>query len=357
MLGKIGRVLTGSFFKLAIISLAFSLATLSVLGSPEPIKTSLDESGIYNEVIEGLLESAQKEQDKNTPGEDLSLTTPEIQRAARDAFTPELLKESANNFLDGMQAWLAGDTAEPQFTINLANAKKTFIQRVADNAEARLLSLRPCTAEESAQLTGKDIDPFTVKCRPPILISQEKKKLINELENETEFLEDPVITADNLTKDDANKFQEDLKNLPKSYQLLKNMPVISVVVAVLMAGALVLLHDDKWRGVRKVSMTLLITGLVLLLGTLLIALLFKKVDQNTLVEVDSETLKNSLLDVLQRLVRVFNRTLMVVSIVYTAIGGGGLIGLHFLNKKGKLPEQGSPEEKPTEPTDKPKTQV
>lgn len=355
---KIGRFLSASLLKISLFVFATAFALSGVIGSPETIKDSLDKSGIYETIVPGFLEAAS--QDEGEEGrEDLPVDDPKVKEIINSSFSPQFLKSSADTILDGFHKWLNGETAQPEFTVDLTGAKQSLVQGLADYAEQRLLSLPACTTAQTRELVGQDIDPFAVECRPPIVVSQEKQKLIDELNN-SELLKDQEISLATLTKDNPDKFTEELKGLPDGYQLLQSLPMIIGILALVSAAGLILLHDDKRRGFRQVSIIVLVAGLFLLVSTLLFQAIYNKLATLESFNIENASLKNAVIDLLGRLYNKFNRSLMIISAIYTVVGGVTLGVMGHLNRNNKSKaetdqpkEEGKPEEKPVEPAEKP----
>lgn len=330
---KVGRFLSASLLKLSLFVFATSMALGSVIGSPEPIKDSLDKSGIYDTVVPGFLDAASKEEGQEGR-EDLPVDDAKVKEIINSSFSPQFLKSSADTILEGFHSWLNGETAQPEFKVDLTGPKQSLVQGLAGYAEQRLLSLPACTSAQARELAGQDIDPFAVECRPPVVISQEKQKIIDELNN-SEFLKDQEISSASLTKDNPDKFTEELKGLPDGYQLLLSLPMVTGILALVSAVGLILLHDDKRRGFRQAGIIVLVAGLFLLVSTLLFQVIYDKAANPNSFNIENASLKDAVIDLLGRLYSIFNRSLMIISAIYTMVGGGTLGILAYLNRNNK----------------------
>lgn len=352
---KIGRFLAASLLKLSLFVFATTFALNGVIGSPEPLQDNLEKSGIFETLVPGFLEAASQEEDESGR-EDLPVDDPKVREVINASFSPEFLQESSGKLINGFYAWLNGEATQPEFSIDLSTARNSMIQGLADYAEDRLLSLPACTSAQARELAAQEIDPFTVKCRPPVVVSAEKQKIIDELED-SEFLEDDELSAATLTKDDPDKFTEELKGLPDGFQLLKSLPLITGVITLASATSLILLHDDKRRGIRQVGIIVLVTGLLLLVSTLLFQAIYSGLTSAENLDVKNASLRNSLIDLLGRLYGSFNRTLMIISAIYTALGVTSLATLFYMKKNDSEPDKEiksdeKVEEKPAEPAKK-----
>ncbi len=320
--------------KLSLFSLAFIFALVSIFGTPHKIKQGLGQSGVYNQVVESAVRSASEE---NKNGSDsLSLARPEIQAAAKTAITPVMIRGWAEGFIDGFYGWLEGKTAQPEFRIDLTDAKQNFIQQVADQAESRLKSLPACSVKQTIEMRGQNLDPFTIPCRPPVDIAAEKQRVVADLEKGDGFLKDPVITAEDLSANNKQSFNDSA--LPENFQRLKSLPTALIFFSLLLIVAVVFLAPNKRVGFKKVFIIFLGTGVFLLLSTLIFAYLFNSAANPTdmlskLVNIKDSSLQTAVLKIIDTLFQAFNRSLILVAAIYTALGGIGLLTLNFTKPK------------------------
>lgn len=326
-LRKAALLLSSVLLKLGLVGLATAFAVVNTLGAPDKLKQSLDQGDAYHQAVSAAMESAL------TAGEDgdgsLSLARPEIRAAAEATFTPSVLKVWTESFIDSFYGWLEGKTKELEFRIDLTGTKQTFIQRVADQAEARLKSLPPCSVQESLALSRQQLDPFNVQCRPPIDITAEKQRLVAELQQNDSFLKDPAITAAELPaelKDSA---------LPENFQRLKSLPLFLLLFSLIPATVIVFTAASKRAGLKKVFFSLLTTGVFLLVGSLIFAYFFNttNVPSSLLaksIQIGNEGLNAALMNVAESLLRAFSSDVIRAGAVYTLLGGGGLLASRFV---------------------------
>ena len=149
--------LIAALFSTLLIFTAIDFAILRVVGSPEPIKKMLSESGIYNSVVGSTLEQAKTTSEGGTG---VSLTDAAIKQAAEQSFSPQFVKSSSEKAIDGIYNWLDGKSAEPDFNIDLFTVKSTFAEKVGQAAQTRAATLPKCTAPPTTT------DPFSATCLP-----------------------------------------------------------------------------------------------------------------------------------------------------------------------------------------------
>ncbi|HLC91966.1 MAG TPA: hypothetical protein VJC09_02855, partial [Candidatus Saccharimonadales bacterium] len=134
---KILRWFASYFFKLFILLVAVVAALVMTFHSPDKIEKSLSDSGVYSTFVDSALQEVQKAVKDNPDNSEVPIADPAIKAAAKQAFTPQLLQTSTESVLNGTYDWLAGKTAEPNFKIDLTNAKQTFANGVGAAAAER----------------------------------------------------------------------------------------------------------------------------------------------------------------------------------------------------------------------------
>ncbi|MDZ7744443.1 MAG: hypothetical protein U5K77_01635 [Candidatus Saccharibacteria bacterium] len=340
---KLGRILSAIVLKLSLVGFAVAFALLAVIGTPEPLKTSLGQSGVYSAAVDSVIEASAEETDQSLP-----LDEPAIQQAARDAFNPWLLEQSAHRMIDGLYAWLEGDTDEIEFTIDLSDAKALFIERVADYAEQRVNNLRPCTQAEAFQLAQQDsIDPFELDCRPPVVISQYRDDIIRELEQSEDFLDDPVITAESLADQEGATTNEPWQEAPAAFQRLQWMPLATGLFAFAAAVFLIALHANRRSGLRQVSMIIFSTGVLVLISALVLDYLIRhNIAQGMLFDMQDTVLQGALVSTSVALYGYFSRAFILISAIYLMSGAISLGIFWLLRKPKNTPDTSQPPRQP-----------
>lgn len=335
LLKKFGRGVSSGFLKLSLFLFAVSFALVSVLGTPDKLKQSLSGSEVYSVAVqEGIDAAAEAQEEQGGQADALSLSSPEIRESATAAFTPDKIEEWTGQVIDGMYGWLDGDTAQPEFSIDTTEQRQAFAQNVADRVEQRVEGLRPCTRQEALQLSRQEIDLFNLPCRPPIDLAGEKQRLINEIQSNNEFLGDSLITPTDLTANSAQPNPFANSPLPDVFQSVRRLPMITGIIGIICIAGLLWLSEDKRRAIRKIGITFLGSGLVLIISAVLFNYVFNQAGQpggtfSRLPLVSEGGIQAPLLDVVKSLVDVFNEKIIFVSIIYLIIGVGILVTLHY----------------------------
>ncbi len=229
----------------------------NTFGSPDPMKTALKESGIYQSVVGDALKQMQEEQSKKGGKEELPLDNPAVQNIIKNAATPELLQAQTENALDSAYAWLKGDTDKLKFTVELGETKDRLADGVAQYTEQRLASLPACKTS-----TSRDVDPFTAECLPRGVNPRDVAK---DAKNEIlsgEFLKEETLTAENLKGKNGQSLEEQLQTIPTAYQGVKWAVYSAALLAALMAVAVVFLSHTWRSGLKKVSIIFIFVGIV-----------------------------------------------------------------------------------------------
>lgn len=250
----------GAILPFLLFAIALNFGVLRVAGSPKPVKEILADSGIYGSVVGSALDQAKKTAGNGT---EVSLIDPAIKKAAEESFNPQVVQSSTESVIDGVYHWLEGKSPQPDFNIDLTSVKTTFAEKVGQAAQTRAATLPICT---TAPVTT---DPFSATCLPPRLTpAQVGEQAKNTVLAGQGFLEHPNITYSNIKSDDPsqqNIFDNQLKDAPKRYQMLKKAPIILGVLAVLAIVVIIFLSESRRKGLRRVGITLIMAGAFMLL--------------------------------------------------------------------------------------------
>jgi hypothetical protein len=238
------------------------------LSHPDKLESWLVSSKIYDHLVSAILDQAQKSSANNGGSGTISLSDPAVKQAAGKAFSPELLRSSANTILDSNYNWLAGKKARPDFNIDLSSAKQNFAKLVGQYATTHLGNLLVCSTAQLTQIQIP-IDPLSVNCRPVTLNPQDEgARVAQEINNNSDFLSDPIITAGSLNQtlksNQSQPYYQKLSRVPGIYQIGLKLPWILGGLALLSTLGIVFIAPQRRRGVRRVGVVLLEAGLILI---------------------------------------------------------------------------------------------
>ena len=332
------RGLCNYLFKISVIFLAVSAATVTVFGSVAGLKSNIKDSGIYDKVVDGIVSQIKKDQAKKPNNEsgpandEISIDDPAVQEVIKKALPASFLETSANDVIDGVFGWLEGNTKMPEFTIELAEPKKQLAVGIGDVAYQKALALPVCTVSQLRTLNLKDLDINNIPCLPPgINLQTERDKFVETVANSNEFLSDTTITNEDLLKSgDKNGFDQ-ASSVPTLYQLLVKLPYIFGALGILTGLGVVLLHDDRRRGLWVVGRTVLIAGIVLLLG---VAISNYVINSNSIIKLNNVSEFEETARTLARLLAGdFSRVLMMFGIPYVILGAGSMLAIRQTRPK------------------------
>lgn len=253
-------VLITSLFTTLLFTTAWTEGVVRSVGSPEPVKKTLSDSGIYSTLISSFLNQAKTSSSSNG---DVSLTDPIIQKAATQTFTPQILQRDTETILDSTYQWLNGAVAKPDFKIDLSSVKTSFANNVSTALQAQLQTLPVCPTN----MNNSNFDALTATCLPKgTTAASAAAKVKDNLLSGKGFLENPVITADNVKQNGSSQsaFADQYKKIPGYFQKAKMAPLLFGSLAILSAIAIVFLSATRMKGVRHISFTLLFVGILML---------------------------------------------------------------------------------------------
>ncbi len=316
----------GAFFTSLLAITPFVFAIAMTLGNSGTIQNIIKASGAYQQYPQIALEHAVKE--TKDPGSKQVLSDPAAQKAITSALPEDLLEKSVGSFIDGLYGWLEGKTAEPQFTIDLSQAKQGIATNLAAYAEKRAASLPPCSLAQLRAL-GQNIDPLSLPCLPPNVSQQQVGQQVSQqLTSNTGFIEHPVISNDTIKQaNDGKSFVADLDSVPKAYRIVQASKWVLLVLIVGLGAALVFARKNRLAGLRHVGLSLILTGAFLTLALVAFWLFFNQLSTNSLHPDATEQIAfkggKALVSSLDKIVAIFTAS-------YVVGGAGLLVWLHKL---------------------------
>ena len=310
---------------------ALDASVVRVVGSPEPIKKTLADSGLYDTVISSILQ--QIEQDASGSGE-VAFGSQIVIDAADSTLSGEYLETTVSGVLDGIYRWLDGSVPVPDFKIDLAEKKEEFAKKVADGVKKHVAALPVCKTASSSEF-----DAFSAKCRPANLsASQAAAEVRKQILKSSEFLEDTAITADDLKAAGSDKpyFTEQLKDVPAAYQRFKASPLALGIMAFLALATVILLSSPKLVGLRNAGFILISGGVFLVLLALAIN---EMVDNKILSQIDLENpvFEQDLRQLLSSIVKRLSNTLLAFGSGYGLLGGISIGSYYFMKHRRSTP--------------------
>jgi len=221
-------------------------------------------SGIYNNIVASILDESAHSTDKSGS---VPLDDPRVRQIANEAFSPSYIKQNAETVVDGVYNWLDGKTSQPEFQIDLQQAKVRLADGLASYASERASSLPTCSLAESRNLAAAgNVDVFSANCLPiGISPAQVASELRSEVINSDQFLDDTKIDSKDLKIDREGKalsFTElpELKKIQSGYQLSAWLVYLFAITSAVSFGGIVFLSSTKRRGLERAGAITFISG-------------------------------------------------------------------------------------------------
>lgn len=314
-------------FSLSSLGLAASVSLNKVFGEPDTIKTSLKESGAYELLAQEFAKQITVDARENF---NANVDNEAIENAAKAAITPQIVEENFEEIIDGSYYWLDGSTTKPIFNIDTNQIEMQMRENLTTAASERVSGLPECSLAQLQQLDPGNIDPFTIPCRPPGLNEVRLNQQISEsiLSSENGMGGESQLTADDLTANSTqNIFNED-SQLPAIFQLSQMLPWVFLAALLISALVVFFLHETKQKGIKTLSITLLIKAFTIGVAILLVGLV---------VDFVTPTLGNGqsqlvLAGVIDSLVGKLNKPLIIFTATYALVGILGLAVIRLLRK-------------------------
>jgi hypothetical protein len=331
------RVRKGIIYLLSLLLLAtlvgtaVATSTNNTLGKPKKVETYLAESKLYDHFITYTADQAKKTNGDNDQSGSVSLSDAAVQSAAQSAFTPKVIQQGVNTFIDSNYAWLEGKTATPEFKIDLSSQKQTFAQRVGQYVKTYTAGLPVCTTAEAAQ--QQSTDPLSATCRPSNLTPEAAGAQVTQrLSTTGDFLSNPVVTPKSINPEgnqQSKPYYQKLSHLPQLYRLGIKLPYIFAILSLLSAFGIIFLSLERRKGVRKVGIILLIAGIGLVALKFIADLAFRKVEHRVFNSASVGQLQQSLTDFAHRVESSMVRTdlwfgigfLLLAAIIFGILAG------------------------------------
>lgn len=334
---KFGLRLTASLFGLAIFGLAVTFSLNSVFGTPSHLKTTLRDGGVYEVIATEI--AAQLATDAHT-STDIPVDRETFHQAAKAAVTPELVQQNSEKIIDGTYAWLDGSTPTPDFQVDTAAIQQQMSANLSQAAADRLSTLPACTLAQLQHTDMSTLDPFSIPCRPPGMNTATiRQQFAQNIGTGNSLLPDEPVTANDLTSSDGQQVFAQAGHVPDVFQLGLVLPWIFGMLAILTAAVVIFFNVPRLRGVTPLSISLLITGVLLLAAMTIVSFIFRQIGAS--IASTGNEAGNAALTVAQTLTKQVNGPLRVFAAAYLLIGIIGLVVPRFI-KPGPQPIMSPP---------------
>jgi hypothetical protein len=255
-LRKAALTAAASLLTLSLFSFGLGWSLYQVFGTPAALKKDLKASGIYDNAAVDVL--SQHQDDTGSSVTRIRTDNPEVQRIVAQSIPPSFVQAQTEKVIDSVYGWLNGTQPSLQFNVDLSGPKNDLANNIGNYVQQRLGSLPTCTPDTIP--TG-DVNVFTVQCLPPdfdqtAAAAQARDQILN-----GGFLTKTDLTQNTSTENGKSVAQE-LQDSRANYRSARRTLMITGIVAIVMAVAVVLLAAT-WRvGIRKVAIVLITVGAV-----------------------------------------------------------------------------------------------
>jgi hypothetical protein len=278
------------------IGLFFALAPLSTtLTRPDTIKRWVAQSGLYEDLLPSIIEQAASggvRPEKPQQEVENQLDPELIRTLFSQALPPDVLRGYVEPAIDGIYAWLRGETAQPEVTVDLSERRPAVAAAFADYVRAKLRGAPACTP---AQMAGK-VDPLAENCLPRgQTLDQVAKAAGAQLIAKDGPLGNPVIKSadfiENLRRqhaaepDQSPDPQAVLDNGPRVYRQFVLAPWYLVAAILASAAGLILLSQERLRTGRRLAIKLAVSAGLVALSVFLLTRVFNNLLQRLTVSV------------------------------------------------------------------------
>lgn len=316
-----------SLLPMVLLSFGILFSLYQVLGSPTHIKKALDSSGVYDTAIASLVQQTTNEQ--GTSDTQTSAGEAAVRKAVSDAIPASYIKDQTGGVLDGVYAWLQGDTQNLAFSIDLTPVKTALVENLTAQALERARSLPPCTAE--SQLSSVN-DPFSMECLPPgtnpdALANQTRQSILD-----SEMFKNASITPQNLTQKGDKPLEEQLSTVKDGYQVVKKSVYLTGMLAIVFITTAIFLSQPRRIGIKRVAFILLSVGGVGII-TAIVSNFAVKAVVDSVVKKAEGALGTKIAQAAQYLANDIRNWWLILGILSVAAAIGSLVGVYLWNKK------------------------
>lgn len=279
------------------------------VGKPAKLESWLNESGLYSSFVTTAIKQVNSSANNGGQSNGVSLSDTVVQQAAEATFTPALIQQDVNTFINSNYTWLEGKTTTPSFTINLASAKQNFAQQVGQDVETYLNNLPVCTRAQ-ALAAANTSDPLQLSCRPSVLNSAAVgAQVAQQLASNSGFLSNTVITAQTFNPNHGSQTQPYYKQFsmaPKIYQIATKAPLIFTAIALLCIGGIIFIAPSKRKGFRRIAYVFAEVGVILICVKIATNVVFNHVEGKLFNNASNGPLQQALTGFAKRLIAQLN---------------------------------------------------
>jgi hypothetical protein len=234
------------------------------------VKTWLDKSGMYNNLLTTTLDNNAAAQQELSSGSSSIVSADDLKKALGQTFNASYVKQATEKAIDSTYNWLDGNASTISFEINTTDKKADFTNNLSAILEPQLAQLPRCASVAQFQSNNPPCLPAGTTPK------QAADELATDAANQANIFQQPVTSqtvaesspkqsssslTDNSTAQQARRIVSDLKNW------LLWLPIIAVVSGALM----VLLSQHRLKAAKHLAGRLTVGLVITCLAGLLIA--------------------------------------------------------------------------------------
>ncbi len=276
-MNKLTRILRFIVHKMTLLVFAL-VASLFILtftvnqitASPESVKNWLSESDTYKNSLQSFLELLNTSSGPNAEsaadklGGNQSISQSKITTAVVEAIDPAFLRDQVEGGIDGLYAWLKGETQTPQFSVSLAGRHSAMIESLTNTLYDELKD-RPLCANASNLNTDNLLE---ANCQIP---RAELRVLVVRLIKQDLAKEIAVFSTEGYNGDSLNLSRSSAESIPKNFAIISWVPWFLLLLVIGLSGLIILTAKGLDRGLREAGVALISLAGLTLLGTFILS--------------------------------------------------------------------------------------
>jgi len=317
----------------SLIGLALTTSTKVNLSNEAKTSSVLNSTSLYQD----FLNKVTSEADQSFNSSQSSALNSELKKAVTAAIPQSEFNNYVKTFVKANYSWLQGNTATPEFNIDLSANKTAFATKISDYVNQNLSSLPECDAVQLLQISAVAFNPLTLACRPESLSStQAASQVKSEVNDSSVFLANTVITPSSLNANNnntGNAYYVSIVKAPKLYKWAMRGPYIFAVTSLLSILLVYVCIRKRRKRVKVIGYIILASGLVLLLARLSSNHIVTRADQHFTKQQGIAEFRPALIDFVNKLEAKVVNTELLFAIGYVVIALIILISYHYLKKR------------------------
>ena len=248
------RAILASLLSLVCTVAVSTYVTLQTLESTvlnrDEVKSWLDKSGVYNNLLSTFTSANQTAQEELNMGGSV-VSSDNLKAGLNQTFTPSYVQQATEKAIDGTYDWLDGTASTINFSIDTTTKKSDFITNLSSVLQPQLAALPRCTS--LAQF-----DSTNPTCLPPgTTAKQAADELATDAANKASIFHEPVSNQTVAqTSSSPNNSLTDNQGAQQTRALVSNLKMWLLwlpIIAVVSGGLMVLLSQHKLKAGKHLA--------------------------------------------------------------------------------------------------------